>query len=166
MADFSGSEEALELLRRLADIEEIKQLKHRYWRLMDQGLRDELPSVMTEDIVCDYGPYGQLVGREAILKFFDEQVFPQFELMIHTGHNPEVTVDGDSAIGLWTYDSYQLVVTPEHIASWHGGFYEDRYRRVRGTWLIAYMHGEHAFNYVTDSLWAADRQPWPPETSS
>ena len=41
-------------LQQLSDLEDIKQLKHRYFRSIDTGNELELASVFTEDVTIDY----------------------------------------------------------------------------------------------------------------
>ena len=44
----------MDALQRLVDIEEIKQLKARYWRCIDTKSFDELATVFAEDAVFDF----------------------------------------------------------------------------------------------------------------
>ncbi len=44
----------MDQLQKLLDIEEIKNLKHRYFRAIDMADFDLLDSIFTEDITVDY----------------------------------------------------------------------------------------------------------------
>ena len=65
----------------LAALEEIRQLKYRYLRCVDQKLWDELADVFTPDATVDYGTrvYGkplQARGRDEIIAFFRAKLGP------------------------------------------------------------------------------------------
>ena len=54
-------------LQQLSDVEDIKQLKHRYFRSIDTGNEADLTSVFTEDVTIDYrggGYRAKLQGRQ------------------------------------------------------------------------------------------------------
>ena len=86
VSDDSGAVAALKAL------EDIRQLKFRYFRILDRGPRDELSDVLSEGIVCDLGDYGRYEGRTAVLDFFQTAVFPTYEMTVHAAHNPEITL--------------------------------------------------------------------------
>ena len=59
-------------LQQLSDMEEIKVLKHRYFRAIDTGDFAALPALFTADVACTYngGTYKvSLKGREAMVEF-------------------------------------------------------------------------------------------------
>ena len=58
-------------VRRLDDLEALKQLKHRYAAFCDDDYdADGLAPLFTEDAVWDGSILGRYEGREAIRKFF------------------------------------------------------------------------------------------------
>ena len=64
--------ETARLVRQLADIESIRQLKHRYCELCDADYdADALAALFTDDAVWDGGPMGAHHGRDAIRRFFE-----------------------------------------------------------------------------------------------
>lgn len=158
------------VVRRLASVEAIKTLKHRYWRCLDQGvgdesLRDSLGELFTDDALCDFGDYGVHEGREAIINFFKTAVYPAHSMMVHMGHNPEISVNEDeTASGTWLYEAYHLTHGEDPIATWLAGFYMDKYAVDAGEWKIKYSTGTYHFVSNMNEAWARERfTKFPPE---
>jgi hypothetical protein len=90
-------------LQQLSDLEEIKQLKHRYFRCIDTGNEAELATLFTDDVTIDLRGGGyrlQVKGRKEMVEFiassFNSDVIAQ-----HHGHSPEIAfVNADEATGL------------------------------------------------------------------
>lgn len=131
-------------LEQLADIEEIRRLKARYFRLMDQKKWDEWRDVFVEDVQIttpdDTGDPNPIIGRDA----FVDGLIAMIDSVptIHHGHMSEIEVDGDTAIGVWSMEDH-LFWPPEfglgHM--WGTGWYEDTYRRCDdGQWRVATMY--------------------------
>src|SRR5215471_21779698 len=104
----------------LAVLEDIRQLKYRYLRCVDQKLWDEMTDVFTQDATVDYGTqvYGKplkLAGRDAIVAFLRDKLGPDM-ITVHRAGQPEITVDGDTARGTWSFEDtviatkYRVVV--------------------------------------------------------
>src|ERR1700757_317396 len=91
----------------LAVLEDIRQLKYRYLRCVDQKRWDEMAGVFTADATVDYGTrvYGKplkLAGRDEIIAFFRANLGPEI-ITVHAAGQPEITVDGceGGAAGAW-----------------------------------------------------------------
>ena len=128
-------------IERLRDIEEIRQVKHRYLRCVDLKRWDELGDTLTEDATLDtgtsaFGKLAEITGRPEIIAFFRARLGPAM-LTGHTASQPEITVDGDTAAGIWSH--HETVLATRHrmvIAS--TGFCEERYERgADARWRIA-----------------------------
>ena len=146
VSDDSGAVAALKAL------EDIRQLKFRYFRILDRGPRDELSDVLSEGIVCDLGDYGRYEGRTEVLDFFQTAVFPTYEMTVHTAHNPEITLLDDSrAEGTWVYEAYLL--TGSSAATWLAGYYDDEYVVEDGSWRISSMTPTYYFNSDLSKDW-------------
>lgn len=136
----------MELVEKLWAIDQIRNLKARYFRLMDTKDWEGLRNVFCDDAVFDCRTAMSLTpdggedwyaeGGDAIVEFIKGVVQPI--RCTHHGHCHEVTIDGpDDAHGviamedkLWTADRSQLIV--------HGtGHYHETYKRVNGEWKIA-----------------------------
>jgi hypothetical protein len=126
----------------LAVLEEIRQLKFRYLRCVDQKLWDEMADVFTEDATVDYGTrvYGKplkLAGRDEIIAFFRANLGPGI-ITVHAAGQPEITVDGDKASGTWRFED-KVIATEQRVVIAGAAFYQDRYvRGADGAWRIAH----------------------------
>jgi ketosteroid isomerase-like protein len=126
----------------LAEIERIRQLKARYFRLLDAKQWDAWKDVFCADVVIDTTDDGapRVDGRDAFVAFLK----PVLEGVItaHHGHMPEIALTGpDAASGIWAMED-ELWWPPDrggmHV---HGrGWYHERYRReADGEWRIAHL---------------------------
>jgi SnoaL-like protein len=128
------------LLRRLLDIEEIKQLKARYFRLMDTKRWEDWSSVFAKDAVMEV-PEASVVnnGRAQIV----QQVSRILEGVrtVHHGHMPEIELTGpDSARGTWAMYDYVEFPSSEsggRVGLQGYGHYHEEYVREDGEWRIA-----------------------------
>jgi len=123
----------------LIQIELIKRLKYRYMRCIDQKLWGELRDVFTPTATAAYsgGEYS-FDGVEAIIGFLDKAMGRDDFLSSHRVHHPEIDlVDADHATGVWALEDF--VIIGEHDMCLQGAaFYDDRYVRVDGRWMIAH----------------------------
>lgn len=122
-------------------IEEIRQVKYRYLRCVDLKLWDEIGGTLTEDATLDcgrsaYGKQLEIAGRQEIVSFFRTKFGPD-TLTSHNAGQPEITIDGDTATGIWSLRD-TLLATKHRMLIVGAGFYYDRYERVAdGGWRIA-----------------------------
>ena len=127
----------------LVTLEEIRQLKYRYLRYVDQKRWDEMADVFTSGATVDYGTRAlgepvKLAGRDEIIAFFRANLGPEI-ITVHAAGQPEITVDGGTATGSWRFED--TVITTEHrIVIKGAAFYQDRYERDAddGRWRIAH----------------------------
>ncbi len=128
----------------LADIESIRRLKARYFRLLDQKRWDEWRDVFVAGVEIftpdDTGDPDPILGRDT----FVDGLALMLEAVptVHHGHMSEIEVDGDKATGVWSMEDH-LFWPPEfglgHM--WGVGWYEETYQReADGEWRIARMH--------------------------
>jgi hypothetical protein len=126
----------------LALLEEIRQLKYRYLRCVDQKRWDELTDVFTADATVDYGTqvYGEplkMAGRDEIVAFFRDRLGPEI-ITVHAAGQPEIAVDGEQATGTWQF-SDTVIATEHRVVIVGAAFYQDRYQRgADGAWRIAH----------------------------
>jgi hypothetical protein len=133
MNDGKGSGQ-LESLDRLIAIEEIKQLKARYCRLIDTRDYDALASVFCKDVEFVMGEAGVAHGRELLIGWLREVLANV--TTIHHGHGHEVTIDSATeAHGIQAFEDY---ARSGGIEIAHGaGLYTEVYRVEDGAWRIA-----------------------------
>lgn len=147
---------------RLADFlaaEDIRRVKYRYLRAVDQKNWAELERVLTPDAVADYGTPAMgkplvFEGREAILKFMSDALGGTDIVTFHFAGQPEIDVDGDSAAGTWAFED-TVIVQSARLVIKGAAYYEEEYRRSDDEgWRIARIQYRRTFemNYSFDDL--------------
>lgn len=123
-------------VQRLADIEDIKQLKARYAAACDEDYNpDKLAPLFTEDAIWDGSILGYAEGRKAIHTFFSGSK-DLVSFAIHQISNPLIEIDGDTATGQWYL--WQPMVF-QGAALWLSATYADEYVRQDGQWLYQHL---------------------------
>ena len=126
-------------LQQISDIEDIKVVKHRYFRGIDTADMNLLGTLFTDDIVVDYcgGTYrAQLTGRTDMLTFLANS-FHSGALAMHHGHMPEIALTGDdTADGIWYLEDI-FINLEDKSHTFGSAIYKDEYRRDAGTWKIS-----------------------------
>jgi ketosteroid isomerase-like protein len=126
-------------LEDLVEIEQIRQLKARYFRLMDQKQWDEWALVFCEDCVIDTTQEGSpiLEGRQAFLEFLPPIL--EHVQTVHHGHMSEIEITSPTtATGTWSMED-MLWWPPDQGGRtlWGQGWYFERYRKdPDGQWRI------------------------------
>ena len=142
MAKFSAQQ--------LSDLEEIRQLKHAYFRCIDTGNETELASLFTEDVTIDLrgGAYrAKVSGRQNMVDFicsaFNSDIIAQ-----HHGHGPEIAFTGpDTAEGDWYLQD--MFIDPARGTNTVGtAIYHDRYVRTDDGWKIAHSEYDRVYEMV------------------
>ena len=123
-------------LETLADIEAIKKLKARYFRLMDAKNWVEFGDLFTRDAVLRGGDR-EIAGRDAIVEFVSGM--SDGVRSAHQGFLPEIEILGTGdASGVWAMSDYFEVRGTEPPVGFQGfGHYEDRYAQEDGAWRIS-----------------------------
>ncbi|HWD03515.1 MAG TPA: nuclear transport factor 2 family protein [Amycolatopsis sp.] len=125
-------------VQRLADLEDIRQLKARYFRAVDLKLWDLFADLFTDDLEIDFA---ESTSNPMTREQFVESARCHFEggLSVHHGHVPEIEiVDETHARGIWPM--FDLVETPaESTYESHTGYghYTEEYRKEDGVWKIS-----------------------------
>lgn len=99
----------------LVAIEEIKQLKARYFRLMDAKAWNEWRELFAPECSLHWGPGAddRCIGAQAIVDFVSSRVGRAAGMTVHHGHMPEIEVlDQNHARGTWALFDY-LDVAPD-----------------------------------------------------
>jgi len=124
-------------LARLEAIEDIRQLKARYFQACDRKQPDIVRECFAPGpIDLRYGRIGTFSDREAMLAVFTELACQPHIVEMHHGQNPRIEVlDADNATGTWGL-YYYLIDTRRQTVTQLAGFYEDAYTRSDGQWRI------------------------------
>jgi hypothetical protein len=143
----------------LAAIEEIRQLKYRYFRTLDLKKWDEFGDTLAADVITNYGTHALgeplvLNGREAVKNFMRDTLGTAVTT-VHVANHPELAVDGDTATGSWCFED--TVIVPESkVFIRGGGYYDDAYRRDQdGRWRIS----STSYARIYESLISLDDLP-------
>jgi len=151
----------------LLAFEAIKRVKYAYVRCLDQKLWDEMEGLFTPDATASYsgGKY-HYEGPEAIVAFMRRNMDrPAFHTS-HRMHHPEIELTGaDRARATWAMEDHNVDDEWDFYLT-GAGFYEDRYRKVDGRWLIEHTGYRRTFETVmplsaagrrlTASWWGTD----------
>jgi len=160
----------MDSLARLVAIEEIKQLKARYFRLMDTRDFDGMAQVFCRDAFfdCSEGMYHTPVGgepigmagavthgRDAIMAWIRGAFAEQTGT--HHGHCHEITIDSDTeAHGVIAMEDYIRGLDRKTELLHAAGHYWETYRFEDGAWRIASSKLTRLFNDVAeDKFYAA-----------
>jgi SnoaL-like domain len=125
-------------LQDLIEIEEIKRLKYRYIRCLDQKLWDEMGTCFVDDAVALYsgGKY-RYEGRAAIIEFLSRSMGADTFHSSHRVHQPEIDLtSATTATGTWAMDDV-VVMTDWQLTVRGAAFYTDEYVKVDDAWKIA-----------------------------
>ena len=151
----------------LVEIEQIKRLKHRYCRLLDQKQFNELArTVFAEDATASYGGGAhELTGRDAIVGWLTNAMSSTSMLTSHKVHQPEIALTGPTdATGVWALDDV-VIMDDLGLVVRGASFYDDRYVKADGRWLIAHTGYRRVFEEIeprspdvklTASWWGTD----------
>jgi hypothetical protein len=118
------------------DIEAIKQLKARYFRLMDtkewETMRRE---VFADDVVVDTSSSGGgvIAGAAPFVAFLREAIGDV--VTVHHGHMPEIEImSATTASGIWAMED--MLRWPNGMEMHGYGHYHETYEKVDGAWRI------------------------------
>ena len=140
------------MIQQLLDVEAIKQLKHRYFRLMDAKDWTNFAALFTDDAEIFFGrgerqllppnvrrtDDGRFwVTRDELIAWSEEGM--RDHTTVHHVSMPEITITGpDRAEGVWSLsDATRLASDP--FAPWYRGYavYHDEYQRTEHGWRIS-----------------------------
>ena len=136
-------------IERLTAIEEIKQLKARYFRSMDTKDWAGLEAVFSDTAELDMrgeaadkskAATALVVGAPNIMAFIRNAVL---ELVtVHHGHMPEIEITSPTtAKGIWAMEDVLKWPEGAAVKTLHGyGHYRETYRKVDGQWKFSSVH--------------------------
>ncbi|WP_375739998.1 nuclear transport factor 2 family protein [Pseudomonas boanensis] len=132
------------------EIEQIRQLKYRYFRALDCHDWALFATCLAEDVTTalDSGKYS-FSGREGFVAGLRELMDRPTLLSKHHGHHPEIElVAPDRARGTWYLEDH--VIDVENSWMVHGtALYQDEYVKRDGAWQILATGYRRVFETVT-----------------
>ena len=133
--------EELGRLRRLIDEDDIRKLGSMFYQYLDHGYDARLAELFTEDVVCEFGPYGVWEGLETVMENFygvREQLGGTPPVTLHAGgHHWIAFQDRDHATGRRQLLDFMVDKKPDENPLLWLALYDEEYRRVDGNWKIA-----------------------------
>ncbi len=113
----------------------ITELKARYCRCLDTKDWAGYAACYAEDAVLDTTGSGgaRVAGRAALVAYVQSSISTG-TITTHHVHSPEITVDGDTASGIWAMQDRNIWPTGRKLLGF--GHYHETYRREGGAWLI------------------------------
>ena len=128
----------MEAIERLEAIEEIKQLKARYFRCMDTKAWDEMRQVFADDVHVDMADEGGGIQDTAdeFMTMLRENI--EDVTTVHHGHMPEISITSPTtASGIWAMEDKLRWPEGSPIVAMHGyGHYRETYERTSAGWRI------------------------------
>jgi hypothetical protein len=130
----------------LIAIEEIKQLKARYWRAVDTKDFQLLRSVFSDNGVVDFRD--AMLARDDTKLWHDPDKFCEDTglatrgvITIHHGFPPEISVTSEQeAEGVWPFEDLVWVKEPNPLLPFKRlrgyGYYREKYRKTTAGWKI------------------------------
>ena len=135
------------------EIEQIRQLKYRYFRAVDCHDWTSLEACLDDDVktALDSGKYS-FNGRTAFIDGLKAIMDRPSFLCKHQGHHPEIEILApDKARGTWYLEDH--VIDLEGNWMLHGtAFYQDEYVKHDGTWRILATGYRRVFETVTSPI--------------
>ena len=123
------------------DIEAIRQLKARYFRLMDTKDWDALAQVFTEDVTIDVSGEGGGVTHTVAeyIPFLRANIAEV--ITVHHGHMPEIELtSATTARGIWALEDQLWWPHGGPLKHMHGfGHYHETYEKTDDAWRIKTM---------------------------
>jgi hypothetical protein len=123
------------------DIEDIRQLKARYFRMMDTKDWDGLAAVFTDDVEIDVTGEGGGVTRSVAdyIPFLRANI--EDVITVHHGHMPEIRLTSPTtAVGIWALEDQLWWPEGAPIKHMHGfGHYHETYEKQSAGWRIKTM---------------------------
>ena len=155
MADFTEIEARV---KRLEEIEEIKQLKYKYQRCLDTKDWEGLAETFTSDASTAYsdGQY-RFKGLDNIMAFLRSSPLGENRIFIgvHHVHHPEIKFTSDTtATGLWAM--YNDMVNKKQKRGLRIlGYYRDEYVKTNGQWKISFT----GYERILEETWNREDIP-------
>lgn len=140
-------------IRRLEDIEAIRQLKYRYCYHYDAGDFAAFMECFASDCHVELGLGRRATGRSDVEAMFRKSR-TLLEFSSHMVANPLIEVDGDTGRGTW----YLLLPsTRGGAALWSQARYDEEYVRENGAWRIRSEIVTMYFATPYDKGWVKER---------
>ncbi len=137
-------------LRRIEDLEEIRALRIRYHRCVNERIFKEAVDIHTEDALVDFAGQAIARGHEEIAKLYD-YLNTNVGIIRQFPSNHDIRIDGDEATGNALVDARYSQDGKSIIAA---ASYDEKYRRTEKGWKISEMLVKIHFSVPVQEGWA------------
>ncbi len=150
MADLEKLEKRLSKIedrcQKLENINEIQQLRYRYWRAIRENVVDDLINCFSKNGKVDYGYGIELKNVKEITDFFNSLMGNGKTGFCPQGHNGEIEITGnDTAKGIW---HVEVLHTKE--GERRGVIYHEDYVKEKNEWKIAFIKNDYIYTQEVD----------------
>lgn len=143
----------------LEDIDEVRKVKYMYFYLSDNAIiagdkamyAKSVKELFLENSTAEWTGLGHHEGIDALAKFFTGFI-DTANWSMHSGKNPIIKVNGDTATGTF-YLHVALTMKKENKATWIAGRYDDNFKKVNGKWYIKDIRGHFYYWTPFDEGW-------------
>lgn len=121
----------------LSDLEEIRQLKARYCRLLDSKDWAAWRTLFAEDFISDTSEAGGrlITGADDFVQSIREHLGKPSQPTVHQVHSPEITLtSATTATGVWAMQDVVRLAPGVNLLGY--GHYHETYAKVDGQWVI------------------------------
>lgn len=128
----------------------------RYELYYDKKELEPLLDLFTEDCTVRYDHFGELQGKEEMRDYLKDYFAGNLVVQdsFHMLANPWIEVDGDEAQGRWHF--FGAYIVEDVGASWWMGFYDNRFRKEGGDWMISNLDWESKWTTSYAEGWAEE----------
>jgi ketosteroid isomerase-like protein len=139
-------------LRHLEDKEEIRALRMRYHRCVNERIFREAVDIHTEDAFIDFAGQAKATGHAEIAKLYD-YLNGNVGIIRQFPANHVIEIHGDEAIGNAIVDARYSQDGKSIIAA---ASYDEKYRRTKKGWKISEMIVGIYFSVPVQQGWAGE----------
>lgn len=119
------------------EMEQLKQLKARYCRLLDAKDWTAWRAIFTDDFVSDTSEASgkRIVGADEFVAFVRKNLGKRHQTTVHQVHAPEIELVSDSAArGIWALEDFVRFAPGLNLRGY--GHYHETYEKADGQWRI------------------------------
>jgi len=144
-------------IRRIEDIEEIKNLQAKYAYLIDTVQMEKVPELFADKFIAEYVPLGTFKSKAELLEFLKGAASGS-SMMCHQMMTPYIEVHGDKATGTWyLFGPFTSNTAKGPVANWIQGKYENDYVREGGKWKLSHLRFKFNIQSPYEDGWVKTR---------
>jgi len=120
----------------LDDVNEIKNLKYRYFIACDNHNISQIEACFCGgDIHIDFENFGTFSSIQSMLKVYKDKSINDGQIESHLGKNPVINIHNNQADAKWGL-SYSMIDLKKSLRVNIQGFYLDKYLKHKKAWKI------------------------------